>query len=69
MVNRGAKPNRRVEEALHHSPVTGVIDAILIGEIRRVGDGRGNEVAAAHRTAMEVSWQLQTIVARHAQKT
>jgi hypothetical protein len=64
MVSRGSKPNRRVEEALHHRPVTGVVDSILLGEIRRNGNGQGDDVQAAHRTAMQTAWDLQRLVAR-----
>jgi hypothetical protein len=67
MGQRGAKPNRRVEEALHHSPATSIVDAIILSEIRRMCS-RGDEVAAAHRTAIQISAHLTAIARRGAEK-
>ena len=65
MVNRGgAKPNRRIEELLHHGPVLAVVDKTLLTEIRGMGDGTGRAIAEAHRTAMQVSMKLQTLARR-----
>ena len=65
MVNgRGAKPNRRIEELLHHGPVVSTVDKVLLGEIRQLGDGTGKTLAEAHRTAMHMSLRLQAIAAR-----
>jgi hypothetical protein len=69
MVNGGARPNRRIEQLLHHGPVTGMVDKALIGEIRQLGDGSVGALAAAHRTAMEVSLRLQAIVSREVDGT
>jgi hypothetical protein len=59
----GTKPNRRVEEALHHSPATAIVDAIILSEIRNMCR-RGDELAAAHRTAIQISSQLHAIARR-----
>jgi hypothetical protein len=67
MRERGAKPNRRVEEALHHSPTTAIVDAIILSEIHRMCS-RGAELAAAHRTAIQISSHLNAIARRGAQK-
>jgi len=64
MVNRGAKPNRRIEELLHHGPVMAVVDKTLLTEIRGMGDGTGRAIAEAHRTAMQVAMKLQTLARR-----
>ena len=64
MVNRGAKPNRRIEELLHHGPIVGTVDKTLLSEIRQLGDGTGKTIAEAHRTAMNVSLRLQALVSR-----
>jgi hypothetical protein len=65
MRDSGAKPNRRVEEALHHSPATAIVDAIILSEIRHMCR-RGDELAAAHRTAIKISSQLHAIARRGA---
>jgi len=67
MVRRGTKPNRNVEESLHHSPVTGMIDAILLGEMRHLRNSGGRDADGARRTAqqtaMQMSWQLHALIA------
>jgi hypothetical protein len=68
MVNGGAKPNRRIEQLLHHGPVTAILDKTLIDEIRQLGDGTGKTVAEAHRTAMRMSLRLQTIATSQADR-
>lgn len=64
MVNRGAKPNPRTERILHHGPVTGVVDTILLGEIRQIGNGSGDARTQAHRIASQMAWRLHTLAAR-----
>lgn len=67
MVNRGAKPNRRTEQLLHHGPVTAVVDTIMLGEIRQIGNGDGRARTEAHRIASQMAWKLHTLVARRVQ--
>lgn len=64
MVNGGAKPNRRIEELLHHGPVIGMVDKTLLGEIRQLGDGSVGSMTASHRAAMQVSLRLQAIATK-----
>jgi hypothetical protein len=68
MVRRGVKPNREVEEFLHHSPVAGMVDAVLLSEMRNLRIKDRAELVeaqrAAQRTAMQMSWQLHALVAR-----
>jgi hypothetical protein len=66
-VKRGTKPNRMVEQSLHHGPVTGMLDPILLGELRQISE-RGEELAAAQQIAMQTSWRLHAIVARRIPK-
>ena len=68
MVNKGAKPNRRTEQMLHHGPVTGVVDTILLSEIRQVGNGDPAARTEAQRVAMQMAWRLHTLAARRAQR-
>lgn len=60
----GRKPNRGVEEALHHGPVGGMIDEFLLSEIRLMPRASGEDMAAAERKAMQMSWYLHAVVSR-----
>ncbi|HEX4112503.1 MAG TPA: hypothetical protein VH020_08200 [Stellaceae bacterium] len=51
-----------VERSLHHGPVTGMLDPILLSEMRQLSDGE-DDLAAAQRTAMQTSWQLHAVIA------
>jgi hypothetical protein len=51
-----------VEQSLHHGPVTGMLDPILLSEMRQMSEG-GEDLAAAQRAAMQTSWQLHAILA------
>jgi hypothetical protein len=64
MVKRGEKPNRNVEESLHHSPVTGMLDGILLREIRTVCPGTNQDLAAAEQAALQMSWHLHAVLGR-----
>jgi hypothetical protein len=63
MTRRRITPNRHREETLHHGPVTGMLDAVLVSELRMLIDD-GEKRAAAQRVAMQVSWRLHALVAR-----
>jgi len=63
-MNGGIKPNRSVEEILHHSPVDGMIDEFLLSEIRRMPAFRGEDFARAERVALQISWRLHSLVSR-----
>jgi hypothetical protein len=67
MVKRGAKPNRLVEQSLHHGPVTGMLDPILLNEMRQMSE-HGEDLAAAQQAAMQASWRLHALVARRVPK-
>lgn len=67
MVNRGARPNKRTEQLLHHGPVTAVVDTIMLGEIRQIGNGDGYARTEAHRVASKMAWKLHTLAARRVQ--
>ncbi len=63
---RPAKPNRTIEAVLHQRPVDGMIDGILLNEMKQIADRR--EFATAERVALQVSWYLHAIVAQNVQK-
>lgn len=63
MAKRRGMPNRSREEVLHHSPVTGMLDTILLSELRIIFDD-GQKLDAAQRVAMQMSWRLHALVAR-----
>ena len=63
-MNGGMKPNRSVEEILHHSPVDGMIDEFLLSEIRLMPECRGEDFAQAERIALQMSWFLHAITSR-----
>jgi len=63
-MNGGIKPNRSVEEILHHSPVDGMIDEFLLSEIRLMPEFRGEDFAQAERIALQISWHLHSLVSR-----
>lgn len=63
-MNGGMKPNRSVEEILHHSPVDGMIDEFLLSEIRLMPAFRGEDFARAERTALQMSWFLHALAGR-----
>jgi len=67
MHERGAKPKRGVEEACHHTPATWIVDDTMLREIRHLCC-RGEELAAAHRTAIRISLALDAIARGEAQK-
>ncbi len=62
MKRRGVKPNPNIETVLHRRPVAGMIDGILLNELRQITDLK--EFAAAERVALQVSWHLHAVIAQ-----
>jgi hypothetical protein len=69
MVNRGPKPNRDIEEMLHHGPITGMLDPILLDEMRYLRDGGNAALDAAQRSALDMSWRLHDLVFQKASRS
>lgn len=67
MVNRGATPNRLVEQSLHHGPVIGMLDPILLGEIHELCED-DKDLIAAQQLAMQISFRLHALVAKRVPK-
>jgi hypothetical protein len=57
------KPNRSIEASLHQGPVTGMLDSILLSEMRQICDD-DEGLAEAQRAALEMSWWLHALVAQ-----
>ena len=53
------KPDQTIETRLHHGPILGVIDNILLSEIRSLL--RGTDLTEAYKVALKISWQLQAV--------
>jgi hypothetical protein len=69
MVNRTPRPNRDAEEKLHHSPVTGMLDSVLLDEIRFLRDPSAAALDAAQRAALDMSWRLHDLVFQKAPRS
>lgn len=65
-MERHHKPDRNVEAVLHQRPVSGMIDGILLDEMKQITDRR--EFAAAERVALQVSWYLHAVLGPKVQK-
>jgi hypothetical protein len=63
---RPAKPNPTIEAILHRRPVDGMIDGILLNEMKQIAERK--EFAAAERVALQISWYLHAVVAQKVQK-
>ena len=68
LVPRGITTNRIVEQSLHHGPVTGMMDSVLLDELRTVRTATVEELVTAQRAALQVSWRLHALVARRVPK-
>lgn len=60
MKRRVVKPDSNIEAVLHRRPVAGMIDGILLNELRQITDPKA--FAAAERVALQVSWHLHAVL-------
>jgi hypothetical protein len=61
MPRHDQKPHPTFEAVLHQTPVTGMLDAILLGELQH-DFGGGAPLRRAQRIALRMSWQLHALL-------
>ena len=62
MGEHGKEPNHAVEELLHHSPITDMLDGYLLSEIRLAHGAQSTERAAALGVARRMSRHLHALL-------
>jgi hypothetical protein len=67
MPQRDEKPHPTFEAVLHQTPVTGMLDSILINELRQQCD-TGADFARAQRIALRMSWHLHALIGQKVQR-
>jgi hypothetical protein len=64
MSRRDDKPHPTFEAVLHQTPVTGMLDSILLNELRQQCDSEAT-FGRAQRIALRMSWQLHALLAQN----
>lgn len=67
MPPRDEKPHPTFEAILHQTPVTGMLDSILLSELRQQCDSEAT-FSRAQRLAMQISWQLHALLGQKVQR-
>jgi hypothetical protein len=67
MAQRDDKPHPTFEAVLHQTPVTGMLDSILINELRQQCDSEAG-FTRAQRIALRMSWHLHALLGKKVQR-